>query len=208
MSSVSAAARGWWLCHDCELLCRVGNGHHATCPRCGAALHARRPDSITRCWALIIAATVTYIPANVLPIMITTSIFGEQADTILSGVAYLWHHGSWPLAVIVFTASVAVPLLKLLALSILVFSIQRRTRWDPLQRTKLYRLVELVGKWSMLDIFVVAVMAALVQLKALAVIQAGPGAIAFGAVVVLTMFAAQSFDPRLIWDTWENENDR
>jgi paraquat-inducible protein A len=132
--------------------------------------------------------------------MITRSIFGTQPDTILSGVAYLWHSGSWPLAVLVFVASVLVPLLKLLALSYLAASTQRRSRVRQRQKTRLYRLLEFVGRWSMLDVFVVMVLVALVKMGALANIQAGPGAMWFGAVVVLTMFASMSFDPRLIWD--------
>jgi paraquat-inducible protein A len=206
MSPVTAASRGLSACHGCGLLTHTGHHHATCCPRCGAAVHPRKPDSIARTWAFLIAAMIMYIPANVLPIMITDSLFGAQADTIMSGVAYLWHHGSWHLALIVFIASVAVPMLKIMALIVLVVSVQFRSAWDPLQRTKLYRAVELVGKWSMLDIYVVALMVALVQLKALATISAGPGAIAFGAVVVLTMFAAMSFDPRLIWDAMENND--
>jgi len=206
LSEVTAAHHGLSLCHGCGLLTRTGHHHAGYCPRCGAGVHPRKPDSIARTWAFIVAAAIMYIPANVLPIMITDSVFGAQADTIMSGVAYLWHHGSWHLALIVFIASVAVPMLKLMALIVLVVSVQRRSAWDPLQRTKLYRIVELVGKWSMLDIYVVALMVALVQLKALATISAGPGAVAFGAVVVLTMFAAMSFDPRLIWDSMENND--
>lgn len=151
-------------------------------------------------WAFVIASAILYIPANLLPIMTTETLFDRQSDTILSGIAYLWHSGSWPLALIVFIASVAVPLLKLLALVLLAVSVQWQMDWDPLQRTRLYRLVELVGKWSMVDIFVVALLVTLVQLKALATITAGPAAFAFAAVVVLTMFAAMSFDPRQIWN--------
>ena len=169
-------------------------------------MHIRKPDSIARTWALIIAAAILYIPANVLPIMVTGSIFGSQKDTIMSGVVYLWTSGSWPLALVVFIASVLVPMAKLIALIILVISVQRRSRWQPVQRTKLYRMVELVGKWSMLDVYVVTMLVALVQLGALATIAPGPGAMAFGAVVVLTMFAAMSFDPRLIWDSMEKED--
>ncbi len=206
LTAATAAGYGLSLCHGCGLLTHTGQRQHAYCPRCGANVHPRKPHSIARTWAFILAAAIMYIPANVLPIMITDSVFGAQADTIMSGVAYLWHHGSWHLALIVFIASVAVPMLKLTALIVLAVSVQYRWAWDPLQRTKLYRLVELVGKWSMLDIYVVALMVALVQLKALATISAGPGAVAFGAVVVLTMFAALSFDPRLIWDSVENKN--
>jgi len=206
LSEVTAASHGLSLCHGCGLLMRTSHPDAVYCPRCGAGVHPRKPDSIARTWAFIVAAAIMYFPANVLPIMITDSVFGAQSDTIMSGVAYLWHHGSWHLALIVFIASVAVPMLKLMALIVLVVSVQCRLRWDPLQRTRLYRLVELVGKWSMLDIYVVALMVALVQLKALATISAGPGAVAFGAVVVLTMFAAMSFDPRLIWDSMEKSD--
>ena len=150
---------------------------------------------------------ILYIPANVLPIMVTNSLFGAEVDTIMSGVVYLWTSGSWPLAVVVFIASITVPLMKLLALTFLVLSVQFRSQWQPQQRTKLYRIVEIVGRWSMLDIFVATMLVALVQLQALATITAGPAAIAFGSVVVLTMLAAMSFDPRLIWDPIENGND-
>jgi len=133
--------------------------------------------------------------------MQTTTLFGSQEDTILSGVAYLWTSGSWPLAIVVFVASITVPLLKIIALTVLVVSTQRRTAWRPLERTRLYRVIEIIGRWSMLDIYVVTVLVALVHLQGLATIQAGPGAVAFGAVVVLTMLASLSFDPRLIWDS-------
>jgi paraquat-inducible protein A len=203
---ITAVAQGLANCHCCGLLAAVDGPHAAHCRRCGCDLHPRKPDSIARTWAFVIAAAIMYIPANVLPMMVTDTLFGTQSDTILSGVAYLWHAGSWPLALIVFVASVAVPMLKLMSLVILLVSVQRRSTWDPLQRTRLYRLVELIGKWSMLDIFVVALMVTLVQLKVLATVSAGPAALAFGAVVVLTMFAAMSFDPRLIWDSMEKQH--
>jgi paraquat-inducible protein A len=202
MSLAPTAARlKLYSCHICGLLTRAVPGHHeAWCGRCGSVLHFRKPDSIARTWAFLIASYILFIPANVLPIMHTSSLFGAQSDTILSGVVYLWTSGSWPLAVIVFIASILVPGVKLVALTFLVVSVQRRSTWDPMQRTKMYRVLELVGRWSMLDIFVVAMLVALVQLQSLATIRAGPGAVAFGAVVVLTMFAAMAFDPRLIWD--------
>lgn len=202
VSFVQTAGRlGLYSCHVCGLLTKAAPGEHeARCRRCRSHLHFRKPDSIARTWALLIASYILFIPANVLPIMHTSSLFGAQSDTILSGVVYLWTSGSWHLAVIVFIASILVPSAKLLALTFLVVSVQRRSTWDPLQRAKMYRIVELVGRWSMLDIFVVAMLVALVQLQALATIRAGAGAVAFGAVVVLTMFAAMAFDPRLIWD--------
>jgi paraquat-inducible protein A len=201
---VTAAGLGLLSCHVCGQLSRAKPGlHDACCPRCAAPLHFRKPDSIARSWALLIAAMILYVPANLLPMMKTSSLFGSQSDTIMSGVVYFWTSGSWYLALIIFFASVMVPLLKMLALMLLLVSVQRRTPWQREQRARLYRLVEFVGRWSMLDIYVVAVIVALVQLKALATIQPGEGAIAFGAVVVLTMFAALTFDPRLIWDTRE-----
>jgi paraquat-inducible protein A len=209
MSAVplTAADAGWLVCHTCGLVSRPGPvDAEARCPRCGDRLHARKHNSIARTWALMIAAAILYIPANLLPVMNTSSLFGSERDTIMSGVVYLWTSGDPPLALLVFFASITVPVLKLIALVVLLVSVQRRSTWQPQQRAKLYRLVEFVGRWSMLDIYVVTLMAALVQLKSLATITAGPGAVAFGAVVVLTMFAAMSFDPRLIWDPIRAKN--
>jgi paraquat-inducible protein A len=198
----TALQLGLLVCEDCTLVSRrTTRPGLAHCPRCGALLHLRRPGSLARTWALLTAAFVLYFPANLLPIMETSSLFGSQSDTILSGIAFLWHSGDWAIAVVVFVASVLVPMAKMLALALLALSVQGRWRWRPHERTRLYRLVELVGRWSMLDIYVVTVLAALVQVSALASIHAGPGTIAFGAVVVLTMFAALAFDPRLIWDS-------
>lgn len=164
-----------------------------------ASAYAEQPDAR----ALLIAAAILYIPANLLPIMRTSSIVGSQEDTIMSGVIYFWMSGDWPLAVVVFVASILVPMLKLGVLLILVVSSQRRVAWRPLQRTRLYRIVERIGRWSMLDIFVVTLTVALVHFRSLAVITAGPGALAFGSVVILTMLASMQFDPRLIWDPVE-----
>lgn len=188
-------------CHACGLVAPpLAKGRHLACVRCGTALHVRKPDSINRTWALLIAAMILYIPANLLPVMVTQSLFGAQDDTIMSGVVLFWTSGSKGLAIIIFIASVVVPMLKLGVLALLAFTAQRRSRWRPRQRTILYRMVEFIGRWSMLDIFVVTLTVALVRFKSLAVITAGPGALAFGAVVVLTMLAAMQFDPRLIWD--------
>ncbi|QYD68333.1 paraquat-inducible protein A [Paraburkholderia edwinii] len=206
-ATATAAGAGLLVCHECGLLSRAGRHTHGVhCSRCGAALHFRKVASISRTWAFIMSAVVLYIPANVLPVMNTSSLFGSEKDTILSGVVYLWTSGSWPLAIIVFVASIAVPMLKILALVFLVVSVQLRSTWLQKRRTAIYRIVELVGRWSMLDIYVITILVALVQFSALATIQAGPGAIAFGAVVVLTMFAAMSFDPRLIWDAAERDH--
>ena len=199
---MTARQAGLIGCHVCGQLARdtAGAGQRLRCPRCAAPLHLRKPDSVSTTWALVLAAAVLYIPANLLPIMTTASLFGSQQDTIMSGVIFLWQSGSWPLAAVVFFASVMVPLLKIIALIYLNASVQRRSRRSPLQRTRLYRMVEFVGRWSMLDIYVITMLVALVNFQGIATIQAGPAAIAFGAVVVLTMFAAMSFDPRLIWD--------
>jgi paraquat-inducible protein A len=170
------------------------------CSRCGAVLHPRQPDSIRRTWAMLIAAALLYIPANLLPILHTTSLFGDEDDTIMSGVVYFWTSGDWPLAVIVFVASILVPMLKLTVLALLAFTAQRRSNWRPLERAKLYRIVERIGRWSMLDVFVITLTVALVRFGSLAVITPGWGALAFATVVVLTMIASMQFDPRLIWD--------
>ena len=175
-------------------------GGEAHCPRCAATLHRRKPASLARTWAFLLAAMILYVPANTLPIMDTSSLFGTQRDTILSGVAFLWASGSYVLATLVFFASIVVPLAKMIALAVLAASVQLRACWQPRARTTTYRVIEFIGRWSMLDIYVVTLLVALVQVSTLASIHAGPGAAAFGAVVVLTLFAAASFDPRLIWD--------
>ena len=198
MNCRTAAASGLARCECCALVVPA-SAHHA-CPRCGEGLHLRKPDSLVRTWAFLITAYCLYLPANMLPIMETRSLFGVQQDTIMSGVIYLWTSGSWPLAVIVFVASILVPLLKLIALTLLCATAQLRSRWQPKSRTELYGLVELIGRWSMLDVFVVTILVALVQAQALATMLPGPGAAAFAGVVVTSMLAAEYFDPRLIWD--------
>ena len=199
---VTARSLGLVRCHDCSLLAAA---HLQTCPRCGAHLHLRKPDSLGRTTALVLAALVLYLPANLLPITVTTAIGTRQADTILSGVIYFMQTGSWEIASVIFIASVFVPFAKLIILVLLLVSVRFRWRWRPRDRTVLYRLTELVGRWSMVDIYVVTILVALVRLGAVATIEAGPAAVYFAAVVVLTMFAAESFDPRLIWDALEEE---
>ena len=207
MTAVTAADAGLLACHACGLLHRPSApAHELACARCGAHLHLRKPDSIARTWALLIAAYIAIVPANLLPVMVSGSLFGTEVDTIMSGVVYLWVSGSWPLALIVFFASIVVPSAKLLALTFLLVSVQLRSAWAQRERTRLYRVVEAVGRWSMIDIYVAAILTALVQFHGLMTIRAGPGAIAFGAVVVLTMFAAEAFDPRLIWDREERKH--
>ncbi|MET0383106.1 MAG: paraquat-inducible protein A [Burkholderiaceae bacterium] len=200
----SALSTGLWRCRGCAAVCEPPiaaiAGGRARCPRCDAVLRPRKPDSVGRSWAYLLAATALYLPANLLPVTHTTSIAGRQSDTLFSGILYFWQTGSYPLALIVFVASIVVPVTKLLLLSLLLISLQRHeTRWKT-RRLRAYRLLEMIGRWSMLDIFVVAVLAALVQVENLAEMLPGPGAVAFGAVVVLTMLATHSFDPRLLFD--------
>ena len=197
-------------CRVCGLVCRNVPGHvqldgdgvddAMACPRCGSSLRRRKTNSYARTWALLIAGFLLYIPANVLPIMRTASPGDIDDNTIISGVVELWVKGSADLAVIVFTASILVPMLKFLALGTLLITSQRGSDWARPQRAKLYRLVELIGYWSMLDVFVVALLTALVRFSVLSRVEPLPGVIFFGLTVVLTMFASISFDPRLIWD--------
>jgi paraquat-inducible protein A len=201
-AGTTALASSSASCHECGLLCRLPGpaAHGARCARCGAALHVRKPRSLERTTALVIAAALCYAPANLLPIMTVTSLGRVQSDTIMSGVIYFLIHGDWPLAVVIFTASIFVPVAKLLILSFLLISVHRGSSWRPVERTRLYRLTEAIGRWSMVDIYVVTILVALVRLGNLATIEADTGAVFFGSVVVLTMLAAESFDPRLIWD--------
>jgi paraquat-inducible protein A len=199
--TASALQLGLIACTACGELARArADAALGRCPRCGAILHPRKPHSIERTWALLIAALILYIPAMALPVMRTSSLFGNENHTILGGVVDLWKSGSWDLALIVFVASVVVPILKMLALGLLAVTAQRRSHWGRPQRARLYRMLEAVGHWSMLDIFVVALLVTLVQFGNLAQTRPEPGIIAFGAVVVLTMLASAGFDPRLIWD--------
>lgn len=197
-------------CRTCGLVCRNvpgdveldgdGVGDAMACPRCGSTLRRRKTNSYARTWALLSAGFLLYIPANVLPIMRTASLGDVDDNTIISGVVELWLKGSPELAVIVFTASILVPMLKFFALSMLLISSQRGSDWARPQRAKLFRLVEFIGYWSMLDVFVVALLTALVRFSVLSRVEPLPGVIFFGLTVVLTMFASISFDPRLIWD--------
>ena len=205
-----AARARHWSCHGCGLVCRPpgGSDHAETrCPRCAAPVHHRIPNSLTRTTALLLAAALLYIPANAFPIM-TIHQFGRgDPHTILGGVQKLAESGRWSLAILVLFASVVVPMLKLVGLGFLVWTTQRRSTWRPRDRSALYRVVEAVGRWSMIDMFVIAILVALVHLGAVATIEPGAiGATSFAAVVVLTMFAASSFDPRLIWDAVEDSH--
>jgi paraquat-inducible protein A len=193
-------------CHSCGILLARAAGV-ARCPRCGATLHTRHKNSLTRTWALLLTAIILYVPANLLPITLTTALGRTEGDTIMQGVIYFMKSGEWPIGLVIFTASIMIPMLKMIALTYLLVSVQRHSEHRPLQKAKLYRAVEFVGRWSMIDVFVVTIMVALVQLGTLATMAAGSGAIFFCAVVIISMLAAESFDPRLIWDESGN-NDR
>ncbi len=208
-AALTARNAGLVSCHACNLLVRTGSLHHGlgACPRCGGALHVRKTNSLQRCWALVIAAAICYVPANVLPIMTVISFGKGEPDTILSGVEVLIATGQYPIALLVFFASIFVPMLKLILLTYLMLSVQRKSLWRPRDRAVMYRITEAVGRWSMLDIFMISILAALVKLDAVATIEAGPGALFFAAVVVITMFAAMALDPRLVWDAMENSNE-
>ncbi|WP_161600893.1 paraquat-inducible protein A [Teichococcus oryzae] len=204
--ALPAAPRGQPLsCHCCRKVSRAPEG--APCPRCGTALHRRKPNSVARSWALVIAAAILYVPSNYYPVMTIVTLGRGGPHTILGGVVEFIHTGFWPLALIVFLASVAVPMLKLVGLSVMLLSIHRRSARHLRRKTQLYRVVEALGRWSMIDVFVVSVLIALVRFGSIASIHAEVGAACFGAVVVLTMVAAETFDPRLMWDA-AGANDR
>jgi paraquat-inducible protein A len=196
----TAASLGLMACPHCAAVWRDAQEGEA-CGRCGTHLHTRKPHSLMRTWAFLISACIMYIPANLLPVMITRTLFGAQYDTILSGVIYFWVSGAYGLAAIVFIASFLVPLFKLAVLFLLVVTAQRGSTWRQHERAKLYHIIEIIGRWSMLDVFVVSLLTGLVQIQGFAVITAGVGIAAFGSVVVLTMLASLSFDPRLTWDS-------
>lgn len=190
-------------CHTCGQVVKLMEKAHCVCPRCGSDVHYRKHNSIVRTWALLISAFIMYIPANTEPIMYTTSLGQQSSDTILSGVIYFLSHGDWPLALVIFSASVLVPMAKMIAIAYILIMVQRGSARRQIENTRLYMLAELMGKWSMVDVFVVALLAALVQLGALTTIEPGPAGMAFASMVVLTMFAAMAFDPKLIWDQKE-----
>lgn len=199
---------GILICIEChELNRQAADADGQTCTRCGALVHARRPNSLARTWALLITAAIIYIPANVLPIMTVSSLGQGDPSTIMSGVIQLVQHGMIPIAAVVFIASILVPTFKLVGIALLLFSVQRRQPLSARQRIWMYRFIEFIGRWSMLDIFVIAILVAVVNFGRLASVEANLGAIAFASVVILTMLAAVTFDPRLIWDNTESDDD-
>lgn len=196
----AAAPQGLAGCRTCGLVNRLEAGGRGRCRRCGDRLRSRLPHSLQRTWALLAAAAVMYVPANVYPIMTTTSLGHRSPSTIVGGVVELVQMGSWPVATVIFVASVMVPVGKLVALAWLCLVVPRSSELNAVTRTRLYRLTEFIGRWSMIDVFVVAILVALIRAGSLMSIEPGPAALAFGTVVVTTMLAAMTFDPRLIWD--------
>lgn len=196
---------GLYACHGCGRVQRRAdaprNTHgHAICPRCQTRLRLRKPGSVARSWAYVLAAAILYIPANLLPMLQTQQLNQTINATIIKGIVELWQGGAWDLAIIVFVASILVPLVKIICLVFLLIGVQRGDSGHPLARARLFRMIDFIGHWSMLDVFVVSLLTALVQFGPFAHAQLESGAVAFGAVVVLTMLATMSFDPRLIWD--------
>jgi paraquat-inducible protein A len=208
--TATAAGNGILVCATCGLLNRPREGvEDAHCARCLARLHWRKPNSVARTWAYLAAAAILYVPANVLPVIHSGSLFGSNPhNTIMGGVIYFWQTGSWALAIIVFMASIVVPATKIAVLAMLLVTAQRGSTWRPFDRTRLYRVAAYIGRWSMVDIYIGAISVALVQFRPFASIDPGPGAIFFGAVVILTMLASESFDPRLIWDAIDRPSPR
>ena len=187
-------------CETCGLVSAPSPGH-PRCPRCDSMLHRRRPDSIARTWALVIAAAILYIPANYFPVLTVVQLGAGQPSTIIGGVEELIVTREYPLAALVFFASIAVPVLKLIGLSTMLIATQTGRAGRLRDRTRLYHIVRFIGRWSMIDIFMESLLGALVIFGSVITIEPGFGALAFCAVVVLTMFAAETFDPRLMWDT-------
>jgi paraquat-inducible protein A len=187
-------------CDVCRLVSFV-TSHDERCPRCDSRLHPRKPASIQRTWALVLAAAALYVPANYFPVLTVEQLGAGAPSTILGGVEELIESGMYPLAALVFFASIAVPMLKLIGLVTMLVATQTgRAGWLR-DRTRLYHIVRWIGRWSMIDIFMESLLGALVQFGNVVTIEPGIGAVAFCAVVILTIFAAETFDPRLMWDS-------
>ena len=200
-AAATALALGLQRCEACGLVSRPAPGtDEGSCPRCGNELSFRKSASIQRTWAFLVAAVICYVPANLLPVLTTVTASGRDSDTIIEGVVLLWSPTGWPLSLTVLVASIMIPSAKIVALVYLLITVQRGSVESNVQRVRLYRMVELIGRWSMVDVFVDTFTAALVQLQPLMSVEPGPGLFFFAAVVVLTMLAVESFDPRLIWD--------
>ena len=196
----TAAAQGLALCKACHELQHCSLGGTVPCMRCGASVSVRTLHSVKRTWFFLVMAVLLLIPANTLPMM-SILLFGRgEPSTIIGGVALMVHHGIYAIAAVVFIASFVVPIFKITCIIILLLSVQRRWDMNRVTLTRVYRVVEFLGRWSMLDVFVVAVLVGLVQLGQVVTVEAGMGIMAFGIAVILTMLSSMSFDPRLIWD--------
>jgi len=199
---------GLFSCHTCgrvsEAIGKVPEDAALHCPRCGTKLRHRQPRSIERSWAYTLAALLLYLPANALPVMSTVSLTGTESHTILGGIHELWLNGDWMLALIVFIASVGVPIVKLVSIVMLLTTARRNSRWCSRERATLYRWIEAVGHWSMLDVFVVVLLVGMIHFGPFAGVKPESGLLAFGSVVVLTILAVSSFDPRLNWPDSED----
>jgi paraquat-inducible protein A len=203
---LTAMEQGLQYCATCGLLSRPAPGEsEGRCPRCDEELVFRKPGSLERTLAFLVAAAVCYIPANLLPVMTTVMASGRESDTIMQGVVLLWSPTGWPLSLIVLFASIMIPSAKIAALGYLIFTVRRGSIKNNRQRVRMYRLVEIIGRWSMVDVFVDTFTVSLIQLQPLMSVEPAPGLLFFAAVVVLTMLAVESFDPRLIWDASSKE---
>jgi len=201
---ITARQAGLVACQRCG---RVHDRTAERCTRCGATLQSRDHQSIQRVWALLIAGIIAFIPANIYPMLITSTLVEKSQSTIVGGVIELMHYGSYGIALIVFVASIVIPIGKFIAVAYLAISVQRRSALNQHQRHRLFEVVEFIGRWSMIDVFVVAILSALVQLDSLATINPGVAAFSFALSVVFTMLSAQSFDARLIWDADRTPHD-
>jgi paraquat-inducible protein A len=200
-AALTAMQQGLQTCEGCGLLSRPAAGaEEGHCPRCGAETEFRKKASLERATAFLIGAAICYVPANLLPVMTTVLPSGRESDTIMQGVILLWSPTGWPLSLIVLFASIFIPSAKIAALGYLIYSVRRGSIKTPGQRLRVYKIVEIIGRWSMVDVFVDTFTVALVQLQPLMSVEPAPGLLFFAAVVVLTMLAAESFDARLIWD--------
>lgn len=198
-----ALQQGLTCCLSCHQLVQLPTSGRCRCPRCGGRVHGRIDGSLTLTWALTITGALLLLPANILPVMTVIYLGSGEPSTIISGVMQLYDAGLWGIALIVFVASIAVPVMKLVGLALLLVQIQLRLPLVPLQAMKLYRVVSGIGRWSLLDLFMISILVALVDMGAVAQVAAGPGSTAFATVVVVTMLAARCFDPRLIWDQYD-----
>jgi len=200
---ITATAQGLAACHVCT---SVGPAETQLCDTCGARVVDRMKTSFQKTLAWLITATVLYIPANFLPILSTVKLGQESTNTIMSGVVALWAHGSYPIAIVIFVASVLVPIVKLIVMAWLCITVRRASTQSLKQKAILFRFIEFVGRWSMIDVFVVGMLVALIRLGTIMSIYPGAAALAFAGMVVATMLAAIAFDPRLIWHSYNMQN--